>query len=293
MKLDLFFVGDASDPHFHVVVEWLRTSARLRILATIDDAVREVKQRGACPAVVIVGQSRRGQFSQHDVERLVSGAPLARVVVIGGSWCEGELRSGNPVAGVHRLAWHGARSIVERELVALAAGRASDWSWPPVAVSAAGAASDSKQMGTGLVVVHSMSAVMAESLSMALFDAGFKTATLDPLQLRSVLGADAIVWDVSTHHHRAEAQWQTLRDQFPNVPVAALCGFPRPEDLTHWRSLGVAAVLAKPLLVADLAAAVEAVIQARQMRLSHRAGSWREQRPCQSEPRAGHWVSSD
>ena len=56
--------------------------------------------------VIVVAQAYPGQFSGEALDRLARLAPLARVVVLLGSWCEGEVRSGRPWPGAIRVYWH-------------------------------------------------------------------------------------------------------------------------------------------------------------------------------------------
>ena len=263
--LEVFFIGDESDGHFRDTVLWLRSNMALRVLTDIGGAVRCVRDAAACPAVIILGQSRRGQFAESDVERLLHAAPLARVVVLAGSWCEGETRSGRPIGGVHRLTWHEAPQAVPRELAALSAGRTSGWSWPATAVRYERPLPTNR--GGQLVAVCSASASMAEAVSFALRDVGYKTAIAETSRPNLVLGAGAIVWDVPADADRVDLERRALRDWFAGVPVVALCGFPRPDDLTRLRSMGVSAAVGKPFQLADLAAAVERAIAEYQVQL--------------------------
>ena len=257
--LEVFFIGDPTDSHFAETLGWLRANGSLHVLSDIDNAVRRVQEGRACPAVAFLGQSRRGQFAQSDVDRLLRAAPLARVVVLLGSWCEGETRSGVPVPGVHRLYWHEARQAVPRELAALEAGRVSGWSWP--AMAAPFAAPIPTKRGRGLVVVFSGSVVMAQAVCLALREAGWNTAIAQPSgAAQMILGAEAIVWDVAADSEGADAEWETLQTRFAGLPMVAICGFPRPEDVAHLRSMGVDVVVGKPFQVADLVAAVERVV---------------------------------
>ena len=61
---------------------------------------------GWVPDVILMAQSRPGQISPRQVEQLHAASPLSRLVVLAGSWCEGELRSGRPCTGVIRVLWH-------------------------------------------------------------------------------------------------------------------------------------------------------------------------------------------
>jgi hypothetical protein len=197
---------------------------------------------------------------------LLRAAPLARVVVLLGSWCEGETRSGAPLADLHRLYWHEARQAAPRELAALAAGRVSRWSWP--AMAAPFSAPIPTDRRNGLVVVFSGSVVMAEAVSFALREAGWETALAQPTGAKLILGAKAIVWDVAAGADRADADWETLQTGFAGVSVVAVCGFPRPQDVARLRSMGVDVVLGKPFQISDLTAAVEATVVGRRHAVS-------------------------
>ena len=77
------------------------------------------------PVSVLAGRNQRSR--NHGAAR---GAPLARLCVVAGSWCEGETRSGRPWPGVWRVYAISGRSA-RRELAALAAGRPTVWNLPP------------------------------------------------------------------------------------------------------------------------------------------------------------------
>src|SRR5690606_19180040 len=53
-----------------------------------------------------LAQPLPGIYKQAQIETLRQLAPLAQIVVVAGTWCEGELRTGKPQSGVLRLYWH-------------------------------------------------------------------------------------------------------------------------------------------------------------------------------------------
>lgn len=57
-------------------------------------------------SAVLIAQSRRGSVSQTFINHVRNLFPQAPIVVLLGSWCEGETRSGNPLQGVVRMYWH-------------------------------------------------------------------------------------------------------------------------------------------------------------------------------------------
>lgn len=255
--LDVFFIGDATDPQFGETIAWLRSQVALREFADIEIAIQAADEEALWPVVVFLGQSRRGQHLTDGVQRLLQLMPLTRLVAVVGCWCEGEARSGVPLGGVHRVAWHQAPQVVPRELAALDSGRASLWSWPVGEDQAASWTVANSQSAGGLVVATSESAVMAEAIALALRGCGFLTVVARPTQPISVFGAGGVVWEVGASSEHADAEWSSLHTWLPEVPVVALVNFPRPDDARRLRSIGVSAVLAKPFQVADLAAVVE------------------------------------
>jgi CheY-like chemotaxis protein len=257
--LDVIFIGDWTDSQFGQTLAWLRDHVRLREFAVVETAEQSLQDKGLCPVVVFLGQSRRGQFGADCIERLLRAAPLARIVVIIGAWCEGETRSGAPLAGTHRVAWHQAPHVAPRELAALAAGRASIWSWPAGDDQAAPRPVFHSQTAGRLIVALSESRASAESIALALRELGFSTLAGRPAQPVLVFGATAVVWDVPASNAHADAQWRSLQEWLPNVPVVALVGFPRVDDVERLRSLGVSAVLAKPFQIDDLVSNVQSL----------------------------------
>ena len=67
------------------------------------------------PHGIVLAQAYPGQFSPVAIDRLRNLAPLARLIAILGSWCEGEPRSGHPLPGVIRIYWHQAAERIRRE----------------------------------------------------------------------------------------------------------------------------------------------------------------------------------
>ena len=57
-----------------------------------------------------------GQFSCEAIDRIRTRAPLARLVGLLGSWCEGEVRSGQPWPGTIRIYAHQWPGRAEQEL---------------------------------------------------------------------------------------------------------------------------------------------------------------------------------
>ncbi|MEO2023653.1 MAG: hypothetical protein ABGX05_17660, partial [Pirellulaceae bacterium] len=102
----VWFVGRVDHEEFAPALQWLEKYTRLGVSATVDEALQVLESGGPRPGAIVLGQSRRGEFSQQDQEKMLRCAPLAEALVLLGSWCEGETRSGSPAAGWHRVYWH-------------------------------------------------------------------------------------------------------------------------------------------------------------------------------------------
>jgi hypothetical protein len=85
-------LGDASSAEFCEVVRWL--TAHVALTTSISEAAW-------CDWIIWL-QRYPGEFSSDNVESLRAAAPLADLLLVYGSWCEGELRTGWPMAGVER-----------------------------------------------------------------------------------------------------------------------------------------------------------------------------------------------
>ncbi|HHK42737.1 MAG TPA: hypothetical protein ENJ50_10000 [Planctomycetaceae bacterium] len=103
-SLRLLAIGTAQGDDMRFAVEQLESLADCRHVPSIGDATSVVQ--ADAPHWICLLQSRTGQFAPRDVESLHQIAPLARLILVVGQWSEGETRSGTPLAGVFRVAWH-------------------------------------------------------------------------------------------------------------------------------------------------------------------------------------------
>jgi hypothetical protein len=93
----IWLVGDCDDSDFTDAVAWLQ--------ANCEFSSRQAAQ-GDPPSAIVVLQSRPAPAISRGVESLHRHAPLARLVMLTGPWCDGELRTGRQAAGVVRIRWH-------------------------------------------------------------------------------------------------------------------------------------------------------------------------------------------
>src|SRR3954462_14967953 len=86
-------VGDVEHQDFREAIELLRTESRL------------VADWASLPELIIVAQNRPDSICSDRLDHLRRDAPLAGIVALLGSWCEGETRTRRPWPGVHRVYW--------------------------------------------------------------------------------------------------------------------------------------------------------------------------------------------
>ena len=173
-------------------------TARLRavssgaVLPRLSDAVEEIRATSVPPELVLLAQARPGVDEQVLVDRLLAAAPLVRVIVVAGSWCEGELRTGKPLVGVQRIYWHELPGWWRRGLVAWSAGLAPHWAGP--IEPAAPSPSTVGQVGGILVAIDAIDFATFEALEAARAASGLGVR-LDAARRTPIENATAGVWD--------------------------------------------------------------------------------------------------
>ncbi len=250
----ILVIGDLEQTEFAAAGQWLSRRADCRVFANAASALAAITLQGGGrnPDAILFVQSRPGQISQLDVERLFAASPLARLVGLIGPWCEGELRSGQPWKGVARISWRSWARRLPGELGLTIDGEPTS---PPLPRTA----NEIERLEKPIV---------------ALLGAGKKTADVLTAK-RETFEAVSDVLNVLG----VRARWQLPKSPVPSEPAddlvidgwanvtgelassaarrVLLLHFPRPDDLVRASKLGLT-VLAQPHLLADWAAALAA-----------------------------------
>ncbi len=260
--LPVLMVGNPQRREFREAAETIGRTADLRIAATLADGETLLAEGGFTPAVLVLAQAYPGQFAADGVDRLRSLAPLARVVGLLGSWCEGEMRTGFPWPAAIRLYWHQWEPRWENEMRRLRAGVASSWALPVTAseeerglCQAECRAAAPPRYGGGLVVVAAAGLEMYELLAAACRYRGLATARIRPDRCAASLafdGAAAALFDASDFSSSEEAVLGRLTECLRPAPALVLLDFPRVEDGDRARAAGAAAILSKPFSLDEL-----------------------------------------
>ena len=223
--------------------------------AEVGSAVEALADGRIVPDVIVVAQAFPGQYSHQAIDRLRRLAPLARVVGMMGSWCEGEMRTGSPWQGVVRTYWHQWTARGGRQLRRLTQGRLCSWTLPPTATEEERLLADTAEVWPprqGLVVIHARSNETTQWLTAVCRMRGFATVWQRPRGVARINGATAAIFDGTDLSEDECDDLHHLAATLHPTPVIALLAFPRIDDHRRAVSAGAAAVLSKPLLVDDL-----------------------------------------
>ena len=230
----IWLVGKAA-AELAPAVAWLREHARC--------------ERAGIPSAIVVLQSRPGEFPQDQIEALHRRAPLARLIVLAGAWCEGELRSGKPAHGVTRILWHQWRERLPRELEATPLPRTTS-----DVESLLRAIPRQAEAQRGLAAICTWRRESFAALAEACLVAGLQGVWQPPEAPRVVDGADVLLID----------GWPSIAGRrlfaHQSIPAVLLLDWPRPEDVMRAAEQQIDRVLGQPMLLADLVAALHDAI---------------------------------
>jgi hypothetical protein len=131
--LSILFLGDPHRPEFQQARASLDRWGAVTEFADADTATAALGEGNVAADVIVVAQAFPAQFSHRAIDGLRRAAPLARVLGLMGSWCEGETRSGSPWPATARTYWHQWPARCNRQLHRLATGETCSWALPPTA----------------------------------------------------------------------------------------------------------------------------------------------------------------
>ena len=259
-------VGSTEHPEFATARQWLNEHLEL---ATAPDVERALEQLRAAddPHVILLVQARRDTISQLQIEQLHRAAPLARLVGLLGSWCEGEVRSGRPWTGVKRIYWH---QWTPQLLATTDNGPDPDrlvgpWNLPRTATSAEHLLQfrrEHRRSPGGIIGISALSFSDFDTLADVCRVGGFSALWLKDPETIHLRGLSAILCSGGTSHGHDLHRIEELIQQFSGLPVVAVLGYPRLEDRQRVLAAGAAGLLSKPYLVDDLLVKLNQAIDA-------------------------------
>ncbi len=247
-------VGRTSRSEFRAVLPTLETWGTVITASTTRAALAELSHESLTPDLVVIVQSYPGEFADTQIDRLRRLAPLARLVALLGTWCEGEARSGTPWPGAVRVYWHQWAPHCHGELKRLLEGRDSLWSLPPTACEeerclAVGVRRERE--GTGRVDIVTEQYDVFDWLAAACLDRGYdphwrRVAGESPAEAPAV-----VLFDAAGEMGMELARFRNLHLE-RDVPAIVLADFPRIMDCDRFVRAGARVVLSRPFFWEDL-----------------------------------------
>jgi hypothetical protein len=260
----VWFVGEWGMNEFVYVRQVIETLPDAVTLGTLEEASAAAAD-AMPPEVLLLAQLRPACVEQSSVNAFQSAAPLTRVAIVAGSWCEGERRSGRPLVGAVRLYWHEVPAWWRRNLALRVAGSTPDWSQPgdPSGMAVApGHLHPAAGPPRGTIAIDAIDVASFETLADSLRAFGV-TCSWIPRGRGDVAGASAAIWDGGQLDPSECEALAALRARLGNdtVPIVALLDYPRAEHIREAQALGAAVVLGKPYSVASLVLEISRALQ--------------------------------
>jgi CheY-like chemotaxis protein len=255
LRPTILLVGDTRRREFREADAALERAGDVARAADVEAALGVLEEGRVAPDVIVVAQAQPGQFAPEAVDRLRRLAPLARVLGLLGSWCEGESRTGEPWPAAIRLYWHQWLPQCDRELGRLLDGRGSSWALPATATDderLLAQSVDPAPRRQGLIALCVRRFEMHDWFATACRRQGYSTVWLRPGEPIRVDGVRSAVFDGTDCGPDEVVQIEHLSAELRPAAILALLDFPRIEDHDRALAAGAAAVLSKPLLLDDL-----------------------------------------
>jgi len=250
----LLLIGDISRAEFRDAGTVLEDLGNMTRFVDVEAATAALDEGLLAAHGIVLFQAYPDQFSAAAIDCLRRLAPLARIFVILGCWCEGETRSGHPLPGVIRIYWHQAAVLIRREFPCWSQSDSSIWRLPATAtdeehlLASIGAP---LPKGNGLVAIWTWRLEMHDLLADACRSVGYSTAWLHPPQPTQVRGPVAAIYDGAALDTAGRAELAHLNAAVSPARVLTLLDAPRIQDVRFARTLS-ATVLAKPFRVDEL-----------------------------------------
>ena len=251
---DVLVTGDYRHPDFADLI--MQASFPVRLFPF--EVLLQQKQSAAGCRLMVIAQSRRGQFSDVDVEEIIERNPGTPVVGLCGAWCEGELRSGRPLDGMVRVYWHQWLGRVESFLERMQCAGITAWHLPRICSAADRVIADIPARNAfedgftaGISSIRRSEYLMLEDACRqfaidSVWVENFSPADDTATRLNALL-VISNSWDQDV-----QRRVQLLKKSFPMVPIAAALNFPRPRDVVAARRIGVNQLLSRPFLLPDV-----------------------------------------
>jgi CheY-like chemotaxis protein len=216
--------------------------------------------------LIVVAQSRRDQFQSVDIEKIIEMFANVPVVALLGSWCEGEVRSGEPFPGVMRIYWHQWNGRYEDFLNQLNGHGVTHWHSPRTSSIADRIAlrdqirlpNNKSKPNIELVSISAWTQESYEMLADAVNHFGWQSRWVErafwdaeATQAVSLICIDARAWSDDVKNR---IKW--IRSELQQIPMILVVSYPRANELDAIEAAGITEVVSKPFELNDLKSAM-------------------------------------
>lgn len=256
----ILLTGDFDQNEFARAIEEMTGAANVLRVGSLCSAAQSLATSETLVTLIVVAQSRPGQFSIAEIESLRRAAPITPIVALLGSWCEGEIRSGSPWPGVARIYWHQWVERFRHECLKHVRGERSTWSLPLTATieeRLLWSSKPSRRRIDGMAAVVSSDFEMADWLAAVCDDRGLATIKLRRAPADQIEGIALLFWDLGLPTSAAVEAFRFGASRFGGAYRMVLADFPRAFDLESLSTVSATSVLSKPLLLNDLHACLD------------------------------------
>jgi len=264
--ISVLLIGDGRHREFRDSLAVVCCDATVVRATDVSAACEMLADGRLAPDIIIVETPRPGQWRTDLLDKMVSLTPLSRVLLLLGSWCKGEERTGCPWPGGRRIFWYDWLPQWRRELAAIRANRCPIWGLPMTTTreelllngTSETDPPESIAVAAGLLVVSTRYLETADALSDAAQVRGYSTVWARTAEAaRQIRGASVAIWEGIDGGAHDVLQIGQLRDALGDVPIVAILDFPRVDREEALRVAGVVGMVGKPFQLDDLFARVE------------------------------------
>ena len=252
---NVLVVGDTNYEAFEPCVQWLQTHVDTTVISDFSQAASAIRSGGLYPNLIVIAQSRPGQFSATEVESLFALSPLTHLVALLGSWCEGETRSGQPWPGIRRIYWHEWESQIPGTVSRIKSPSETLGTLPRTATRAEELHALSNERLTqslGLVAIQTEQFVTYEAISTTCCLVGHSTVWIHGANWPHMEGVVLGIWDGRSLGSPEGTRLRDFVRRLPNSSVIAMLDFPRSDEVGLAHAMGIDHVISKPYLLEEL-----------------------------------------
>jgi len=258
--MKIFLGGQSSRGEFHNVVDDVdEIAARVGALIETRESISDVENDPNYPAFLrdvdffVLCRSFPNEFRARDVEALRRAAPLAPIICVAGTLCEGENRTGESFPGVRRFYFDAWRNVGRVEFAQFfeSDGAKGLFAASPLTSDVdllVKTKVDSKSGGSKRVLILSDDSAMRALLKDVFEEKGVETqverTNYDLISASTLERVVVDLPDVSASF--IQPTLERLQSRFPNARLDVLAFAPRFDEIKELEASGNVCVIAKP-----------------------------------------------